>query len=134
VLYTCVLWKLFGKYFFAIFPLFFRFVCVKRSDDGSGCSDGMVDSFGRSFFLSGRACFYDLLRGTLSGRQLSSIRTVNPVGLNHILPAQQPSYLPFLVLFVILCIFSVLFMRNSQVHMSSLQFISTPGMFLILFY
>jgi hypothetical protein len=27
-----VLWKLFGKYFSALFPLFFRFFCVKRLD------------------------------------------------------------------------------------------------------
>jgi hypothetical protein len=44
------------------------------------------------------------------------------------------SFRLFLVLFVVLCIFPVLFMRNSQVHMSSLQFISTPVMFLIFFY
>jgi hypothetical protein len=38
-----------------------------------------------------------------------------------------------LVLFVVLRIFFVLFMRTSQVHVSSLQFISTPGMFLYSF-
>jgi hypothetical protein len=121
VLYTCVLCKLFGKYFSAILPLFFSFVCVKRSDDDSGCPDGKVDSSGHPFFLSGWACFCDLRRGTPFGRLLSSVRTVNPVGLNHILPASQPSHSPFLVLFVVLCIFSMLFMHNSQVHMSSLN-------------
>jgi hypothetical protein len=68
VLYISVLWKLFGKYFT---DFFFQIFCVKRSDgvsgrpngapvcpDGySGCSDDTVDSFGCSFFLSGRACF-----------------------------------------------------------------------------
>jgi hypothetical protein len=74
MLYTCVLWKLFGKYFSALFPLFFRFFCVKRPDgvsgrpdgapvcpDGySGCPDDTVNSLGHSFFLFGRACFCDL--------------------------------------------------------------------------
>jgi hypothetical protein len=33
VLYTCVLWKLLGKYFSALFHLFFRFFfCVNRPD------------------------------------------------------------------------------------------------------
>jgi hypothetical protein len=59
---------------------------------------------------------------------------VNPAGLNRILPAPQPSHSPLLVPFVVLCFYFVLFMCNSQVHMSSLQFISTPGMFLIHFY
>jgi len=40
VLYTCVLWKLFGKYFSALFPLFFRLFCVKHPDGVTGCPDG----------------------------------------------------------------------------------------------
>jgi hypothetical protein len=59
VLYTCVLWKLFGKYFSALFPLLFIFFCVKRPDGDSGCPDDTVDSSGRQFFLSGRECFCD---------------------------------------------------------------------------
>jgi hypothetical protein len=109
MLYTCVLWKLFGKYFSAIFSLFFFqiFFCVKRQDDisrrpdsapvcpdgDSGCPDYTVDSSGRPFFLSGQACLCYLLRGTTSGRHLSSIRTMNPVGLNRILPGAARHFL-----------------------------------------
>jgi hypothetical protein len=32
MLYTCVLWKLLGKYFSALLPPFFRFFCVKCPD------------------------------------------------------------------------------------------------------
>jgi hypothetical protein len=70
-----VLWKLFGKYFSALFPLiFFQIFCVKSLDGVSGhpdgapvCPDGYsgfpddtIDLSGRSFFLSGQACFCDL--------------------------------------------------------------------------
>jgi hypothetical protein len=55
-----IIWEIF-------FLLFFRFFCVERPDvdpvclDGIfGCPDDAVDSSGRSFFLSGRACFYNL--------------------------------------------------------------------------
>jgi hypothetical protein len=60
-----------GNYLGNIFLLFFlsfsEFL-VKRSDGGSGCPDGKVDSSGRPFSLSGRVCFCDLLRGTTSRR------------------------------------------------------------------
>jgi uncharacterized membrane protein len=59
---------------------------------------------------------------------------VNPVGLNRILPALQPIFSPILVLFVVLCVFLMIFMHISHVHVSSLQFLSTQGTFLILFY
>jgi hypothetical protein len=106
---------------------------VSRRPDGApvspdsvfGCPDDTVGS-------PGRACLCDLLRGTTSGRHLISVQTVNPVGLNRILPAPHITFSSLLVLFVVLCIFSVLFMRTSQVHVSSLQFISTPGVFLCL--
>jgi hypothetical protein len=53
-----------------------------------------------------------------------NVRTVNPVGLNRFLPAPQPTFSPLLCCFVVLCVFLVLFMHNSHVHMSSLDFIS----------
>jgi hypothetical protein len=93
----------------------------------SSCPDDMGVSSRRSWFLSERPCFCDLLRGTTSGRQLCSIRTVNPIGLNHFLPVPQPIFLLFWLVFVVLCIFSVFFMHSSHVHVLSLDFISTPG-------
>jgi len=129
VLYTCVFWKLFRKYFSAIFLSFSVFLC-EVSGRWFDCLDGKIDSSEHPFSLSGWACFYDLLSGTTSGRHLSSVRTVNPVGLYQIPPAPQPSHFAFLVLFVALCFFFVLFMLISHVHVSSLQFISNPGMFL----
>jgi hypothetical protein len=109
-----------GKKFLLLFLSFSDFF-VKRPNGGSGCPDGKVDSSGRQFSLSGRACFYDLLRGTTSGRNLSSIRTMNLVGLYQHSPpcAPQPSHFAFLFI-VVLCVFSVLFMHISHVHMSSL--------------
>jgi hypothetical protein len=74
------------------------------------------------------------LRCTTFRHHLSSIRMVNPIGLNRVLPAPQPIFLPLLVLFVVLCVFLMIFMRISHVQVSSLQFLSTPDMFLILFY
>jgi hypothetical protein len=68
---------------------------VKRSNDGSGCPDGRVESFGRPFFLSGQACFCDLLRGTTFERHLSSVWTVNSVGYIALPSALQPSHSPF---------------------------------------
>jgi hypothetical protein len=84
-----VFWKLFGQYFSAIFPLFSVFL-VKHPVGGSGCPDDKVNSSGRPFSLSGRACLCDLLRGTTTERHLSFVRTVNPVGLYRIPPSQQP--------------------------------------------
>jgi hypothetical protein len=105
-------------------------------DGDSGCSDDTVVSSGHPYSLSRRACFYDLLRGTTSGHHLSSVRTANPVGLNHILPGAARHFLFSLfsfVLFVVLWFFLVIFMCISHVHMYSLQFISSPGMFVYLF-
>jgi hypothetical protein len=91
--YTCVFWKLFEKYFSSLFPLFFRFFfCVKRSD-------GKVASSGHPFSLSGLVCLCDLLCGTTSGRHLSSVRMVNPVGLYRIPPRRSPSHFIFLGVF-----------------------------------
>jgi len=89
--------------FLLFFPLFFIFL-VKRPDNGFGCPDGRVDSSGRPFFLSGRACLFDLLRGTTSGRLFSFVRTVNPVGLNHILPGATRHFL-FSLCFVCCLVF-----------------------------
>jgi len=76
--YTCAFWKLFGKYFSALFPLFFRlFLC---------------EASGRCFWLSRRACKCDLLHVTTSGCHLSSVRTVNPLGLKCFPPA-PPNFL-----------------------------------------
>jgi hypothetical protein len=111
MLYTCVLWKNFRKYFSALFPhffiFFFFFLCVKRPDGvtgcpndsprcpdcDSGCPDIIVDSSGLPFFLSKWVYLCDLLRGTASRRHLSSVRTVNPVGLNRILPCTARHFL-----------------------------------------
>jgi hypothetical protein len=97
-----------GNYLENIFLLFFLsfsvFLC-EVSGRWFGCLDGKIDSSGHPFSLSGWACFYDLLSGTTSGRHLSSVRTVNPVGLSRIPPAPQPSHFAFLVLFVALCVF-----------------------------
>jgi hypothetical protein len=96
---------------------------------------GRYGWFVQTFILLVRtSVFLQPLRGTMFGRHLSSVRTVNPVGLNRILPAPQPIFSPFLALFVVLCVFLVIFMRISHMHVSSLYFLSTPGIFLILFY
>jgi hypothetical protein len=67
---------------FLLFFLYFQIFFLKRPNSVSGCPDGMVASSRRPFSLFGRACLYDLLRGTMSGRHLSSVWPVNPVGLN----------------------------------------------------
>jgi hypothetical protein len=113
VLYTCVLLKLFRKYFSALFPLFFQIFCVKCSDDIFGTSWRWSCMSGQFFRLSGRygwfihtfillvrtSVFLWPLRGSTSGRHLSSVRTVNPVGLNRFLPAPQPICSPLLIRF-----------------------------------
>jgi hypothetical protein len=115
--------------FSALFPLFFRFFCVKRLDDVSGCLDSKVASSGRPFPLPSRACLCDLLRGTTSGHHLSSVQTVIP-------PRRIPShFILFGVFFVVLCVFFLLFLLFFlrfflAFYLSSLQFISNPGMFL----
>jgi hypothetical protein len=79
-----------GNYLGNIFLLFFLSFSdflMKRPDGVSGCPDDKVDSSGRLFSLSGRACLCDLLRGTTSGRHVSSFQTVNLVGLNHFPPS-----------------------------------------------
>jgi hypothetical protein len=133
--------KILGKCFSTIFPLLFRFFCVKRPDgapsclDGdSSCPDDMVYSSGCPFFLSGRVCFCDLLRGISSGRYLSSVRKVNPVGLNRILPSAARHFLLSFGSFCHLVHFVYTFYAYfSSARVSSLQFISTPGMFLYSF-
>jgi hypothetical protein len=65
----CVL-EFIWEIFFCSFSYLFQIFCVKRSDDGSGCPDGVpgcpvgvsgcpddkVDSSGRPFSLPGQAC------------------------------------------------------------------------------
>jgi len=82
---------------FLLFFLSFSDFLEKRPEGGSGCPDSKVDSSGRPFSLSERTCLCDLLCGTTSGRHLSSVRTVNPVGLYRIPPplAPQPSHFIF---------------------------------------
>jgi hypothetical protein len=94
---------------FLLFFLYFLEFLVKGPDGGSGCPNSKVDSFGRPFSLSERACLYDFLRGTTSGCHLSSVRMVNPVGLYRIPPAPQPLHFIFLASIVVLCNFSLLF-------------------------
>jgi hypothetical protein len=141
VLYTCVLRKFFLEIFFCSFYSLFQIFCVKRPDgyperpNGySGCPDDTVSSSARLWFLSGRPCFRNRLRGTTSRRYLCSVRTVNPIGLNHFLPAPQLTFWPPLCCFVVLCVFLVHFMHSSHVHVSSLDFISIPGIFLLFYY
>jgi hypothetical protein len=123
-----------GNYLGNIFLLFFLSFSdflMKRPDGVSGCPDDKVDSSGRLFSLSGRACLCDLLRGTTSGRHLSSVRMVNPVGSYRIPPAPQPPHFIFFGSFCRLVhFFFLLFMCASHMRLSSLQFISNPGMFL----
>jgi len=92
--------------FFSAFFFSFSDFFVERPDDGSGYPDSKVDSSGRPFSLSGRACLCDLLRCTMSGRHLSSILTVNPVGLIAFSRAAAPliSFF-FWCFFVVLCVF-----------------------------
>jgi hypothetical protein len=111
---------------------FFSNFLMKRPDSGSGYPDGKVDSSRRSFSLSGRACLCDLLRGTMSGRRLSFVRTMNPVGLYRIPPTPQPPHFFFFfwLLLSSCAFFFLVFMCAFHVCLSSLQFISNPGMFL----
>jgi len=100
-----VLWKLLGKYFSALFPFFFGEAsgwCVLGRLNGapvcpngdSGCPNDTVDSFERQLLVR-TSVFLRSLHGTMSGRHLRSVRMVNPVGLNRILPVPQPFYSPF---------------------------------------
>jgi hypothetical protein len=92
-----IIWKIFFCSFSYLFKFFFFFffVCVKRLDSVSGCPDSKVATSGRPFSLSRRACLCDLLRGTTSGRHLSSVRTMNPVGLYRIPLRLSPSHFIF---------------------------------------
>jgi hypothetical protein len=84
--------------FSALFPLFFRFFCVKRLDDVSSCLDSKVASSGRPFPLPSQACLCDLLRGTTSGHHLSSVQTVIP-------PRRIPSHFILFGVFLSSCAF-----------------------------
>jgi hypothetical protein len=98
-----------GNYLENIFLLFFLSFSdflLKLQDGGSRCPDGKVDSSGRPFSLSRRVCFCDLLRGTTSKCHLSSVWTMNPVGLYRIPPMPQ---LPHIIFFGFFCRF-VLFL------------------------
>jgi hypothetical protein len=132
-----VLWK---KNLEIFFLLFFKKNCVKHPgsypelpDGYSSCPNDTVYSSGRFWFLSGRPCFRNRLRGTTSRRYLCSVRTVNPIGLNSFLPAPQLTFWPPFVLFCRLVRFSSIFMHISHEHVSSLDFISTPSIFMYSF-
>jgi hypothetical protein len=104
-----VFWKLFGKYFSALFlPLFFKFFCVKCPDNVSSRPDDKVAS-------SERSCLCDLLCGTMSGRHLSFVWMVNPVGLNRFPPGaarhSSPSLCSFCRLVHFPCDFYAYFSR-----------------------
>jgi hypothetical protein len=100
VLYTCVLWKLFGKYCSALFQILLCEVsgrCFGTSERCS-CMSRWLFWLSRRYGLFDRtvillvqtSVFLWPLRGTTSERHLSSVRTVNPVGLNRFLLAPQP--------------------------------------------
>jgi hypothetical protein len=101
---------------------------VKHPDGVSGCPNGKGASSGRPFSLSKQACLCILLHGTTSGCHLSSVRTVNLVGLNRFPLVWHVTLLLLFVLFVVLCLFPVIFMPISHVHMSFLRFLSSPSM------
>jgi hypothetical protein len=116
MLYTCVLWKFLENIFLLFFLSFSYFLCeasgwcvLERSNDSPGCPDDTVDSSGRPFFLSKRACFCDLLRSIPSGRHLSSVQTVNPVGLNRIFPGAARHFLLSFWFFLSSCAFFLYF-------------------------
>jgi hypothetical protein len=132
VLYTCVLWKLFGKYFFALFPLFFRFFCVKRPDgdpicpDGfSGCPDDHSSCPDEHVFETST---WHYVRTSLKFRPDGE-----PCRVKSHSTWRRTSFSPLLLcFFVVLCVFLVLFMRISLVHMSSLYFYSFTIFFFFL--
>jgi hypothetical protein len=148
VLYTCMLWKLFKKYFSTLFPLFFQFSCVKRPDGVFGTSGRWSCMSGRYFWLSGRyswfvrtfillvwtSLFLWPLRGITSERHLSSVRTVNPVGLNCILPGAARHFLLSFCVFCHLvrfpCVFYAYFSRERVLF----GFYLLPRYVFILFY
>jgi hypothetical protein len=102
----------FGNYLGNIFLLFFLSFSdflVKRPDGGSGCSDGNVDLSGRPFSMSGRACFCDLLRGTTSGRHLSSLPNGEPCRVISLSPPRCSRLMSFFYFFCRLVCFSVFF-------------------------
>jgi hypothetical protein len=102
-------------------------------DGGSSCPDDRVVSSELPCSLPWRACLCDLLCGTTSERHLSSVRMVNPVGLNRMLLSAAHHFSSSLCIFFVLCIFLMIFMSIFHVHVSSLQFISAPGRFAYLF-
>jgi hypothetical protein len=135
--YQCYIHACFENYLgniLLLFFLFFRFFYVKRPDGYperldvySGCLNDTGSSSKRFWLSSGRPCFRNHSRGTTFGHYLCSVWTVNPVELNHFLPAPQLTFWPPFVLFCCL-------MHSSHVHMSNLQFISTLGIFLFFYY
>jgi hypothetical protein len=124
----------FGNYLGNSFLQFFLFFRFFRLDCGSNCPDGKVDSSGRPFSLSGWAYFLRSLTCHYVRTSLKFCPDGEPCRvISHSPRAAAFSFCLFVVLFVILCIFFVLFMHISHVHVSSLQFISTPGVFLYSF-
>jgi hypothetical protein len=142
-----IVWEIFFCSFSSLFQIFlceasercyglsgwFSWMTRRFSDGDSGCPNDTVHSSGRPFFLSGRACLCNLLRGTTFRRHLSSIRMVNPVGLNRILPGVARHFLLsfcFVCLLVFFpCDFYVYFPR-ARVFFA---FYLLPGMFVYLF-
>jgi len=120
VLYTCVLWKLFGKYCSALFQILLCEVsgrCFGTSERCS-CMSRWLFWLSRRYGLFDRtvillvqtSVFLWPLRGTTSERHLSSVRTVNPVGLNRILPGAARHFLLSFCVFLSSCAFSLCFL------------------------
>jgi hypothetical protein len=148
VLYTCVLWKLFEKYFScsfsSIFQIFFvwsvrtvfrdvrtvllyvrmvilvvRTIWLICPDVHSSCPDEHV------FATSTRHYVRTSLKFRPDGE---------PCRVKSHSPWRRTSLSPLLLwFFVVLCVFLVIFMHISHVHVSSLHFISSPGMYLYSF-
>jgi hypothetical protein len=119
-----------GNYLGNIFLLFF----LSFSDCFVKRPDGEVVLSGRPFSLFEQACLCDLLCGTTSERHLSSVRTVNPVGLYRIPPRRSPCYFILFWVFLSSCPFYECFSRALVLFAIYLQsrYVSLPFFYIIL--
>lgn len=111
-LYMRILKIIFGKYFSALFSLFFNFLC--EASRRWFCMSKRWGRFVRMFLIQVLTCAWV--------RYLTwhYVRTVNPLGLNRIPPALHDISLPHVWFFVSLCFF--FFKCFSHVSLSSCDF------------